>query len=127
MSVFIELPGHEGFAGLEDVHHAPAVGHGQHIEPELALARGKRLRARAHGDQRIARRVVEEGVDLVCVRSLGDQVGDVSQRRREVGGGQAQQRLEHFHETLRTGGLLIQRVCDSAERRFVSGFYAELA
>jgi len=68
------------------------------------LARGKRLRARAHRHERIARWVVDKRVDLVRAR-----------------------RLEHFQETLRTGGLLIQRVCESAERRFVSGFYAELA
>jgi hypothetical protein len=125
--ILLELAGDEGFAGLEYMHHAPAVRYRQHVEPELPLPRGERLRARADRGKGVARSVVEEGVDFVGAGRLRHQVGDVIKRRLEIGRRQAQQGLQDFEQALRSCGLLIQRDSDSAERRFVSGFYAELA
>ena len=106
--VLVEPSGHEGLAGLEDVDHAPAVGNLQHVEAELALQRGERLRAGAHRDERIARRVVEEGIDLVRAGGAGDEVADVVQRRFQVARRQAQQRLEQLEQALGRCGLLVQ-------------------
>jgi hypothetical protein len=49
------------------------------------------------------------------------------QRGAQVARRQAQQRLEELQQALRRRGLLVQKCSDSAERRFVSGFYIQLA
>jgi hypothetical protein len=51
----------------------------------------------------------------------------VFERGLEVAARQAQQRLEELQQALRRRGLLVQKCSDSAERRFVSGFYIPLA
>jgi hypothetical protein len=51
----------------------------------------------------------------------------VRQRGAQVARRQAQQRLEELQQALRRRGLLVQKCSDSAERRFVSGFYIPLA
>jgi hypothetical protein len=51
----------------------------------------------------------------------------VFERGLEIAARQAQQRLEELQQALRRGSFLVQTGSDSAERRFVSGFYIPLA
>jgi hypothetical protein len=87
----LQVPGVKGLSAFEYVGGAAAVGQRQHVEAVLALERGQRLRAGADGDQRVALRVVEEGVDLVRAGGAGQEVRDMGERGLEVAGGNPQE------------------------------------
>jgi hypothetical protein len=101
--VLVEAAAEERPAGLENMDHAPAVRDLQHIEAELALQHGERLRAGADGDQAVATAVVKERVHLVGAGHGGHHVGDVGEGGLEVARRKAQQLLEDVEAPLRKG------------------------
>jgi hypothetical protein len=108
--VAVERPGHERLAGLVDMHHAPAVRKLQYVQPQLALQHGQTLRAGREGHQRVALRVVQEGIDLVRGGSFGDQIRDVRQGRAQIPRRNAQQGFEEVELALGERGRHIREL-----------------